>query len=96
MAKLMNRTHHSAAPLHRHRSGKHELREQPKARPEIGVRPHALSGLSPARILGLQRTIGNQAVQRLLVQRAPNKSDEAKAKETGGLGSCQPRDRGRK
>jgi type VI secretion system Hcp family effector len=67
----MRKAHRYAAPRRKAKPAIEELRDKPESRAQAGVRQGAESPLSAAGILRLQHTIGNQAVQRLIVQRQP-------------------------
>ncbi len=81
----MRRPQSHVALMRRPKLETEHLREHPESRSESGVRQRAESPLSATGILRLQRTIGNQAVQRLIVQRAPAGGDDA-AKEPKSVG----------
>jgi type VI protein secretion system component Hcp len=67
----MHRPQSYAAPKRRPKPVLAYLRDHPESRAQSGLRKGEESPLSAAGILRLQHTIGNQAVQRLIVQRQP-------------------------
>jgi type VI protein secretion system component Hcp len=76
----MRRTQQYAARVRRPRPAAEELRQLPEKRSQPDERARAESPLS-AGILRLQRSIGNRAVQRLIVQRQPGRGGGGAEKE---------------